>query len=106
MYHLLKFFLFLLSPETAHHFTFRSLKAVLRLPGTRRVLAKTYRLNDHRLEKNIAGLRFKNPVGLAAGLDKDAQYFNELSCFGFGFIETGTITPLPQPGNDRPRLFR
>ncbi|HEY6082256.1 MAG TPA: dihydroorotate dehydrogenase (quinone), partial [Chitinophagaceae bacterium] len=56
--------------------------------------------------KNVFGLDFKNPIGLAAGFDKDAKYIDELACLGFGFVEIGTVTPLPQPGNEKPRLFR
>jgi len=65
-----------------------------------------YCINNRRLERNIFGLNFKNPVGLAAGFDKNAEVFNEFSSFGFGFIEIGTVTPLAQSGNDKPRLFR
>jgi dihydroorotate dehydrogenase len=65
-----------------------------------------YAVNDQKLERRLFGLTFKNPVGLAAGFDKDAKLFNELNNFGFGFIEIGTLTPKPQPGNPKKRLFR
>ncbi|HZY82966.1 MAG TPA: quinone-dependent dihydroorotate dehydrogenase [Cyclobacteriaceae bacterium] len=98
--------LFLVDPETIHHFTFNFLKAVCSIPGIRGMLSAFYSVNDPRLAKTLFGIKFKNPVGLAAGLDKDAKLIDELSTFGFGFIEIGTITPKPQPGNDKPRLFR
>ncbi len=65
-----------------------------------------YQVQDNRLEREVFGIRFKNPVGLAAGFDKDAKLYNELSDFGFGFIEVGTLTPKPQKGNPKKRLFR
>jgi dihydroorotate dehydrogenase len=98
--------LFLLDPEKAHHFTFSSLKFSFKLPGMGVLLKKLYNIEDTRLEKVVFGIRFKNPIGLAAGLDKDALLINELSALGFGFIEIGTLTPKAQPGNDKPRLFR
>lgn len=106
MYRILKLFLFRLDPEQAHHFTFKWLKIIASNRLIKSLLRSFYSSNDRRLEKTVTGLKFRNPVGLAAGLDKDAGFYNELSCFGFGFIEIGTITPLPQPGNDQPRLFR
>jgi len=94
--------LFKFDPEEVHHFTFSFLKnfgflAKLFLPKP---------IEDKRLEREVFGLKFKNPVGLAAGFDKDAKLFNELSDLGFGFIEIGTLTPKAQPGNDKKRLFR
>ena len=77
-----------------------------KIPGFNFLLTSIYSFNNPKLEKEIFGLRFKNPVGLAAGFDKDAKLINELSAFGFGFIEIGTLTPKPQQGNDKPRLFR
>jgi len=106
MYSLLKPFLFSLNPEKAHHITFSLLKASGFIPGFGSLTSKTYQNNDPRLKKRLFGLEFRNPVGLAAGLDKDATAFNELGNFGFGFIEIGTVTPKPQPGNEQPRLFR
>ncbi|RNL95036.1 quinone-dependent dihydroorotate dehydrogenase [Sinomicrobium pectinilyticum] len=98
--------LFQFDPEKVHHFTFAFIKAVNKIPGMRALLKSIYTVNDPSLEREVFGLKFKNPVGLAAGFDKDARLFNELSGFGFGFIEIGTLTPKPQPGNPRRRLFR
>lgn len=98
--------LFQFDPEKVHHFTFAFIKAVNKIPGMRALLKSIYTINDPSLEREVFGLKFKNPVGLAAGFDKDARLFNELSGFGFGFIEIGTLTPKPQPGNPRRRLFR
>jgi dihydroorotate dehydrogenase len=98
--------LFVLPPETAHHFTMKALKILCRMPFARQLIRKIYAYHDASLKKKILGLEFENPVGLAAGFDKDAKYLDELACLGFGFIEIGTLTPLPQPGNEKPRLFR
>lgn len=98
--------LFLLSPERAHHFTFDILKLVSAIPGIQALLRLVFSLDDPRLERKLLGLTFPNPVGLAAGLDKDARLIDELACLGFGFIEIGTLTPKAQPGNEKPRLFR
>lgn len=103
---LLRPFLFSLSPENAHHFTFSSLKLWGKLPGGLKFLEKRYKIEHPSLEREVWGIKFKNPVGLAAGLDKDAVLINELDSLGFGFIEIGTLTPEGQPGNDQPRLFR
>ena len=97
--------LFVLNAEQAHHFTFKTLKWVFKIPGIGRAVHSFFgSLTGH--EKEVMGLSFKNPIGLAAGFDKDAKLFNELSAFGFGFIEIGTLTPKPQAGNPKPRLFR
>ena len=93
-------------PEKIHNFTFAFTKFLFKIPGVRWLTQKIYVINDKRLERHLFGLTFKSPVGLAAGLDKNATLFNELGCFGFGFIEVGTVTPRPQPGNDKPRIFR
>lgn len=106
MYSLLKPFLFSLSAEKAHHLTFKLLKTSKFIPGFLAISRSIYKVNDPKLKRNLFGLEFQNPVGLAAGLDKDAVAFNELGDLGFGFIEIGTVTPKPQPGNDKPRLFR
>lgn len=98
--------LFLFAPESIHHATFRILKFAGRIPGMRSLLSATCEYKDKNLERTLFGLTFKNPVGLAAGLDKDAVIIDELASLGFGFIEIGTLTPRPQPGNDKPRLFR
>lgn len=97
--------LFLLDAEKAHHFTF-SLVRFLSKIGFSSVFRLIYKIEDKRLEKEVFGVKFKNPVGLAAGFDKDAKLFNELSNFGFGFVEIGTLTPKPQAGNPKKRLFR
>jgi dihydroorotate dehydrogenase len=97
---------FSVDAEKIHHFVFRTLKFVSKIPGVTPLLRGLYSLEDSRLEKRIFGLTFKNPVGLAAGFDKDAKLIDELDSLGFGFIEIGTVTPLPQSGNDKPRLFR
>lgn len=99
---LLKPLLFRLNPEKAHHLTF----SLIRLPGFAALTGLLYAKQHASLTRQVFGLTFKNPVGLAAGLDKDAIAFNELGKTGFGFIEIGTVTPKPQPGNEAPRLFR
>ncbi len=98
--------LFLADPEKVHYFTFSALKYFLRFSPIRRWVEKTYSIRRPELEREVFGIKFPNPVGLAAGFDKDAKLFDELSAFGFGFIEIGTLTPLPQPGNPKKRLFR
>jgi dihydroorotate dehydrogenase len=98
--------LFLFDPEVIHHFTFRMLQWKGRVPGFAALLKLFFRLEDKRLERNMLGLHFRNPIGLAAGFDKDARLIDEMAGFGFGFIEIGTLTPKPQSGNDKPRLFR
>jgi dihydroorotate dehydrogenase len=98
--------LFKFSPESIHDFIFSFLKIALNIPGISFLTKKYFEVNDPLLKRNVFGLEFKNPVGLAAGFDKDAKLFNELSSFGFGFIEIGTLTPLAQPGNPQPRSFR
>lgn len=97
---------FLFDPEKVHHFTFSLIRFVSKIPGFSSLFRAFYLIDDKRLERNLFGLTFKNPVGLAAGFDKDAKLFNELSNFGFGFIEIGTLTPKPQDGNPKKRLFR
>jgi len=98
-------FLFLFDPEKVHYISFSAIKffAAIGLSGLFRSL---FVLEDKRLEKEVFGLKFKNPVGLAAGFDKNAVLYNELSDFGFGFVEIGTLTPKPQSGNPKKRLFR
>ncbi len=99
-------FLFTKNAESAHYFAFRWLKRLFKIPGVNGISTSLYRFEHESLETECFGLKFKNPVGLAAGFDKDAKLYNELSALGFGFIEIGTITPKPQPGNPLPRLFR
>jgi len=98
--------LFLVDPEVIHHFTFSFLKFWCRIPGVRAILSSIYKYKHPKLERTLFGVHFPNPVGLAAGMDKDARMIDEFSALGFGFIEIGTITPKAQPGNDKPRLFR
>lgn len=98
--------LFLFDPEKIHHFTFKAIVVLQRIPGVAQLFRRIYCLDQKRLQREVFGLRFENPVGLAAGFDKDALATDEFANFGFGFIEIGTVTPKPQPGNDQPRLFR
>lgn len=98
-------FLFLLDPERVHHLTFLIIHFFGKI-GITGLYKSLFVLEDEQLEREVFGLRFKNPVGLAAGFDKDAKLYNELSDFGFGFVEIGTLTPKPQPGNPKRRLFR
>ena len=103
---LIKPILFLFDPEWVHHAVFYLLKVIHRIPGMGSMIRGLYHIKDQRLERKLFGLTFPNPVGLAAGFDKDAKLYQELSNFGFGFIEIGTLTPKPQPGNPKKRLFR
>ncbi|MEC4113606.1 quinone-dependent dihydroorotate dehydrogenase [Myroides pelagicus] len=103
---LIKPIFFRFDPEKVHHFTFGALKFFNRIPGVSAIIRANCQVNDSRLEREVFGLKFKNPVGLAAGLDKDAKLYSELENFGFGFIEIGTLTPKGQPGNPKKRLFR
>ncbi len=98
--------LFLFAPEAIHHFAFKIFIAASKIPGVKSIAKSIFTIGDKSLERIILGLHFPNPVGLAAGFDKDAKLIDELACFGFGFIEIGTLTPKAQPGNDKPRLFR
>jgi dihydroorotate dehydrogenase len=98
--------LFWFDPEKVHYFTFSLIRFLSKIPGFTSIFKFLYEVDDKRLETNVFGLTFKNPVGLAAGFDKDAKLYNELSNFGFGFIEIGTLTPKPQDGNPKKRLFR
>ncbi len=95
-----------MNPEAAHHFTFNALKVIFSIPVMKYIAKQMFEVKSKSLEKEIMGLKFPNPIGLAAGFDKDGKLFKELSSFGFGFIEVGTVTPKPQPGNDLPRMFR
>ncbi len=106
MYKFIKPILFQFDPEKIHYFVFALLKFVNKIPGVSALIRAMYVVEDPRLERTLFGLKFKNPVGLGAGFDKDAKAIDELANLGFGFIEIGTITPLAQAGNDKPRLFR
>ncbi|WP_124981076.1 quinone-dependent dihydroorotate dehydrogenase [Nonlabens xiamenensis] len=98
--------LFAFDPESVHHFSFRAISFLYKIPGLGSLSRKRYHLNHPDLERELFGLQFSNPVGLAAGFDKDAKAFREFGKLGFGFIEIGTLTPKPQSGNPKPRLFR
>lgn len=98
--------LFKFDPEKVHYFTFDALKFLFKIPGVSSLLKNQFQVNDPRLERKVFGLTFKNPVGLAAGFDKNAVLYKELDQLGFGFVEIGTVTPKGQPGNDKKRLFR
>ncbi len=98
--------LFLFQPETVHHLSINFLKALNNIPFTKALLRVFFISENKKLKKNIFGLNFKNPVGLAAGFDKNAEVFDALETFGFAFTEIGTVTPLGQAGNPKPRLFR
>lgn len=98
--------LFKLDPESAHHFTFSFLKFLFRIPFVSALTRNFFTDKRPQLQRKLMGINFPNPVGIAAGFDKNAELYNELSDLGFGFIEIGTVTPKPQPGNAKPRMFR
>jgi dihydroorotate dehydrogenase len=97
---------FCFDPEKIHYFTFSIIRLLSKIPGVSFLFKSLYEVSDKRLETEVFGLKFKNPVGLAAGFDKDAKLYQELSTLGFGFIEIGTLTPKGQEGNPKKRLFR
>ncbi len=97
---------FLFNPESIHHFVSFCLKKLFIIPGLKILVRKVFVVKSAKLERTLFGLTFPNPVGFAAGFDKKADLYNHLSNFGFSHIEIGTVTPLPQPGNPKPRLFR
>jgi dihydroorotate dehydrogenase len=104
--YILRPILFLLSAETAHRLTFQLLKILFQIPLATNIVKWLLYFEHPALEKNLFGLKFKNPVGLAAGFDKNAELIDAFASFGFGFVEIGTVTPKPQEGNPKPRLFR
>ncbi len=106
MYSLLKRLLFLLPPEQAHLLGMQMWHSWLRVPGMRKLMQRWFAVSHPSLERELFGLHFRNPIGLAAGFDKDGKHFRDLSVLGFGFVEIGTVTPRPQAGNPQPRLFR
>ena len=107
MYRFIKPVFFQLDPEKAHHFVTRRLNWFNEhFPFGKTLLRSSFGVNIKGLEREVFGIKFSNPVGLAAGFDKNGEYIEALSNLGFGFIEVGTVTPLPQPGNDKPRMFR
>lgn len=105
MYKFFRNLLFLLPPETAHYFSMNFLKLACSVDFIRRMISKTF-THHLTITTQLFGLTFKNPVGLGAGFDKNAKYLRELETLGFGFVEIGTVTPKPQAGNEKPRLFR
>lgn len=107
MYRLIKPIFFQFDPEKVHYFVVKRLKWFHEhFPLGETILRGSFDVNIKGLEREVFGIKFKNPVGLAAGFDKNGEYIEALSDLGFGFIEVGTVTPLPQPGNDKPRMFR
>ena len=117
MYWLIRTILFLFPPEWVHYFSMNSLKILCSIPFIKPLIKRIYGTHDRHCDPPVGGeatrltthfgtLQFKNPVGLGAGFDKNAKYLRELEALGFGFVEIGTVTPLPQKGNDKPRLFR
>jgi len=103
---LLKPILFCIDPERVHEITFFFINLIFKIPFVSSLISKIYSLKNPILETEVFGIKFPNPIGLAAGFDKNAKLYNEFSNFGFGFIEIGTVTPLPQEGNPKKRLFR
>jgi dihydroorotate dehydrogenase len=104
--HIVRPILFYFDPEKVHYFTFSALKLIFKMPFLSFFIKKKFLLKDESLETEVFGIKFPNKIGLAAGFDKNAVLYQELSNFGFGFIEIGTVTPLPQDGNPKKRLFR
>ncbi len=105
-YTALRKLLFNFPTESVHYFSMNSLKSARNIPFAKKMIEQRFQFDHPSLQKSLFGLQFKNPVGLGAGFDKNALYLRELEALGFGFVETGTITPKPQTGNDQPRLFR
>jgi len=106
MYKLVRSLLFLFDAEFIHELSTKLIKLYNYIPFASRLLRKNYLVSDKLLEKELFGIKFSNPVGLAAGFDKNANFYNDFRNFGFGFIEIGTVTPLPQDGNPKRRVFR
>lgn len=97
---------FLFRPEKIHKLAMDSMNMLRKIPGGKRFIRALFHVHDSSLERKVLGLTFPNPVGMAAGFDKEGKYYNVLSDMGFGFVEIGTFTPVGQPGNPKPRLFR
>ena len=106
MYQYLKSVFFQFDPERIHHFVVTALQVAQKVPFVPSLIKKGFQYEHPSLEREVLGLKFKNPVGLAAGFDKNAEFIEELGNLGFGFIEIGTVTPVPQPGNEKPRMVR
>ena len=105
-YRFIRSILFLFKPEFVHHLSFKFLNFLFLLPRELALWKYFFTVTDDKLKRNVFGVNFDNPVGLAAGFDKDAKIFDGLKSFGFGFVEIGTVTPISQEGNSKPRLFR
>ncbi len=105
MYKILRSLLFLFDPEAVHYFSMNALKLICRVPFIKTIIRKCYKPVGN-TQYSIFNIQFSNRVGLGAGFDKNAKYLEELETLGFGFVEIGTVTPLAQAGNDKPRLFR
>src|SRR6185295_11572048 len=106
MYKILRSILFLFPPEWTHYFSMNCLRVLCLLTPIKKLIALFFTTHNSRLTTHVLNLEFKNPIGLGAGFDKNAKYLRELETLGFGFVEIGTVTPLPQEGNPQPRLFR
>lgn len=104
--HFLRPILFRFNPETAHNLTFKCLSVLRHIPFAPSIVRGIYKKDSPSLEREVFGIKFPNPVGLAGGLDKNGEYYNDMANFGFGFVEIGSLTPLPQDGNPKPRCFR
>ena len=104
--HVLKPVLFCFNPETAHNLLFKGLSILRYIPFARQIIRAIYHKEAPNLEKEVFGIKFPNPVGLAGGLDKNGEFYNDMANFGFGFVEIGSLTPKPQDGNPKPRCFR
>ena len=104
--HFLKPILFRFNPETAHNILFSGLAFLRHVPFARQIIRAIYHKETPSLEKEVFGINFPNPVGLAGGLDKNGEFYNDMANFGFGFVEIGSLTPKPQDGNPKPRCFR
>lgn len=106
MFKLLQILVPLLGAERAHDWAVALLHCIGKLPGAKWLMSKIYAVHHPSLEREVFGLKFKNPVGIAAGYDRNGEIFRELGALGFGFVEIGTVTPVHQPGNPKPRIFR
>lgn len=104
--HFIKPILFRFNPETAHNILFKCLAILRHIPFAHSIIRAIYKKDSPSLEKEVFGIKFPNPVGLAGGLDKNGEFYNDMANFGFGFVEIGSLTPLPQDGNPKPRCFR
>ena len=104
--HILKPILFQFNPETAHNILFSLLTFLRHIPGARAIMRAIYKKESPKLAREVFGLNFPNPVGLAGGLDKNGEFYNDMADYGFGFVEIGSLTPKPQDGNPKPRCFR